>query len=190
MEEIWKDIKGYDGFYQVSNLGRIKSMSRLIGRNHKTKQPERILKQYKNYKGYMQLSIGKAHKLYLIHRLVALTFIPNHEHKPQINHINGIKNDNRVENLEWCTNQENNYHATNTLKINRKTMLGKYGHNKNSKKIIQLTKSGEIIKTFLSIRHAEKVLNISHGRIRECLQNPKRSIHGFKWEYDHQQTST
>lgn len=107
MIEIWRDIDGYDGKYQVSNLGRVRSFWR---------GEPRIMEPHNTGNGYLQAHLfhdGKR-KHALIHRLVALAFIPNPESKPQINHINGIKTDNRVENLEWSTSFENQRHAVAT----------------------------------------------------------------------------
>lgn len=105
--EIWKDIKGFEGLYQVSNLGRVKSFWAWRGAN------QRILNPYTDRGGYLWLSFSKNKKSYfqLIHRLVANAFIPNPKNKRTVNHKNGDKTDNRVENLEWCTQSENNFHA-------------------------------------------------------------------------------
>lgn len=109
MNEIWKDILGYEGLYQVSNLGRIKSLARLKSRYN---APEQIRSQG-NKNGYkiIQLSKNDKKKTFKVHRLVALMFILNPDGKPHVNHINNIRYDNRVDNLEWVTNKENLEHA-------------------------------------------------------------------------------
>ena len=99
--EIWKDIKGYEGYYQISNLGRVKSL-----RSNKLLKPA-LDRGY----SYVVLCVKMKSKKYKIHRLIAIHFIPNYHNKPHINHIDGNKRNNDISNLEWCTNDENRKHA-------------------------------------------------------------------------------
>lgn len=117
--EIWKDICGYEGLYQVSNFGRIKSVDRII-KNTGTKSGEYHVKEkikkiseYKSRGGYCGVTLYRNNngKSYRVHRLVAQAFIPNPENKPEINHIDGNKKNNCVDNLEWVTGEENTLHA-------------------------------------------------------------------------------
>ena len=113
MEEIWKDIEGYEGLYQVSSVGIVKSLKRLVNSKHSSRTVnEIILKQSLNKWGYYAVGLHKYGKvnIFRVHRLVAVAFIHNTESKPCINHINAIKTDNRAENLEWCTIRENTSH--------------------------------------------------------------------------------
>ena len=115
MEEIFKDIEGYEGLYQVSNLGRVKSLDRIINRSNGSKMTiiGRILIPHFDGAGYLFVHLSKNNKgtPKNIHRLVGIVFIPNPNNKATINHINGDKLDNRSENLEWLTNKENSDHA-------------------------------------------------------------------------------
>ena len=112
--KIWKDIPDYEGLYQVSNFGEVKSLPKIrnvFSSNYIAK--ERILKPALNDSGYkiVVLTKNKKSKSLRVHRLVALAFIPNLENKPQVNHKDGNKLNNHIDNLEWCTNSENEIHA-------------------------------------------------------------------------------
>ena len=112
-EEIWKDIPGYEGLYQVSNTGKVKSL------NYMKTRKEKILKPRKEGKGYLKITLSKEgeKKDFKIHRLVASVFIPNPNNLPQINHIDECKTNNNVENLEWCDNRYNSNYGTHTQRM-------------------------------------------------------------------------
>lgn len=109
--EIWKDIAGYEGLYQVSNLGRVKSLERDTKRARPQHIQERILKQRNGEYLMVYLADAGKYEARLVHRLVAQAFISNPDNKPIVNHIDGNKYNNRADNLEWCTHKENVIHA-------------------------------------------------------------------------------
>lgn len=169
MKEIWKDVKGYKGFYQISNLGNIRCCQRIdkIGRHKKSK----ILKLDKQYDGYLKICLHKSckQKKVMIHRLVAEAFIPNPENKPEVNHINGKKDDNRVENLEWVTRKENMKHAFNTG----------LAHVWNKKKVICL-ETGII---FNSASEAERNMNLCTNKVSAVCRGVRKSTGGYRFMY-------
>ena len=156
--EIWKEIKDYDGKYYVSNLGRIKSMP------NKSWSTERILKPVNQTYSFIDLCKDAKVKKLTIHRIVAIAFIENPLNKPEVNHINGNKHDNRVENLEWVTKSENQLHA---IKSGLRTCKGiKNSQCKlNEKKVIDIYTSKMCTKD-LSIKH-----NISMATICDIRNN-------------------
>lgn len=146
MEEVWKDVVGYEGLYQVSNLGRVRSLDRIVNGN---RLKGKILSQVKDTKGYLFLRLSKNgnSKRFLVHRLIAEAFIPRIEGKNYIDHINGIRDDNRIENLRWCTHQENDSFPLSRLhrsqaKMGNQVWLGKH-HTEESKKKISEARKGK-----------------------------------------------
>lgn len=120
--EIWKEIIGYEGIYEVSNFGKVRSLDKLVNhwRGGKRIKKGKILSCINN-KGYLRVQLNNfVPKIYMVHRLVCGAFIPNPNNKPQVNHLNGIKSDNRIENLEWCTASDNIKHAYKKELISKK----------------------------------------------------------------------
>lgn len=161
MQETWKDIKGYEGLYQVSNIGNIKNIKR-----------NKLLKLNTHKQGYNVVNLCKCGKVkkYLVHRLVAEAFIPNTENKPQVNHIDGNKKNNNIDNLEFVTNSENTIHAYRT------------GLKCNAKRVKQLDLQGRFIKEWESMLQASRELKISYGIINECVSGKRKTARGYIWK--------
>ena len=142
MKEIWKDIKGYEGLYQVSSLGRIKSMERIARNNHRVR--ERILKTYIDKDGYIKCCLCKEgkRKPLMVHRLVAKAFIPNVNNYPVVNHKDEVKDNNIVDNLEWCTAKYNSNYGTSikrmSEKLKKRYLTTQNRYNTNSKIVVLL----------------------------------------------------
>lgn len=162
MEEIWKDIPNFDGMYQISNLGRVKSLC-----NDK----EKILKTRLHPTGYELINLRE--KTYRVHYLVAVVFLENPNNYTEINHINEIKNDNRAENLEWCTRKYNcNYGS-----------LPKQVGKRFSKKVVIIDDEGRERCYFESSMSAERILKIDHSSIIKCCKGKVKTAGGYKWKY-------
>lgn len=181
MVEIWKDIKGYEGIYQVSDLGRVKSL------NYNHHGMEAILKPSNRGNGYLfvVLCINKIKTNYLVHRLVCESFLPNPENKRTVNHKNGIKTDNRLDNLEWATHHENNKHAhDNGLNVSPKFWTGKFGSdNPSSIPVCRFSKTGEYIDEFAGASEAARITGLHRGHISDCCRGSLKSHGGYIWKY-------
>ena len=190
MKEVWKDIKGYEGLYQISNLGNVKSLDRKVNAKNNKKRLIKgtFLKLRFNNRNYNIVSLYKNNiqEVRFIHRLVAETFIPNPENKPEVNHIDGNKSNNRVDNLEWNTHSENIQHSwDNGLQYTTEKMR-KAGYEmckKMSIPIIQYTLNGEFVKEWNSAADVQRELNIYRSSISMCCKEKKKSSHGYMWRY-------
>jgi len=178
-EEIWMPVIKFEGYYEVSSLGRVKTLPK-----KQNGFKDRILKPMVNKFGYVYVMLmGRKH--IFIHRLVAEAFIDNPSNKSSVNHINGVKDGNYVSNLEWVTLSENSKHAykIGLSKVN-KTMLGKKGalcH--HSIPVDQYSKHGEFIKKFPSGKTAAEELGLSQGNIWSCLNGFYKTTGGFIFKY-------
>lgn len=182
MEEIWKDIQGFEGHYQVSNLGRVKSLARTrkSGYGSMSKVNERFLKSKIDRYGYVAYTLCKDNKMsyYTSHKLVATAFIINPNYYSQINHINGNKLDNSVENLEWCNNSHNMKEAYRLgLSKPRKS-----AENVLSKKVVMI-KDGVVVKTFDSLTDAGAYCGVLKTAIGNCLKGRSKTCAGYEWMY-------
>lgn len=166
--ENWKDIEGYPN-YQVSNLGRVKSLG-----NNKTRK-EKILKSGKNNKGYLKVILYKEGKIknYRVHRLVAQAFLDNPNNLSEVNHKDEDKTNNRVENLEWCTHQYNNNYGTHNEKVVKTLSIP----------ILQFSLDGEFIKKWDSATQVERELGFYQSSITKCCKGKQKTCGGYKWYY-------
>lgn len=188
-EEIWRDVVWYERRYQVSNLGNIRSVRRKF----------KLLRFQKSNSGYLRVALfnGEDYQIISVHRIVAQVFIPNPENKPCVNHKNGIKTDNRVENLEWCTYSENLKHAYTTLGVKgsrlgkitpderrvriSNTLKGKMALEKHprAKKVLCM-ETGEI---FDCAKLAAIKMNVNYTSLKKCCRGEHRTCGGYHWQY-------
>lgn len=189
MEEIWKDIKGYEGIYQVSTIGRVKALPRTVtdslGRT--MRKEERILAtRPSSQTGYLSINLTKDGKVktHSVHRLVAEAFIPNPMELPCVNHKDETRDNNMVDNLEWCTYQYNNTYGTAMER--RNASLAKFiaEHLDESKAVIQYSLEGKKIREFACLRDAEKELGLyKNSTVAACCFHQSKTAYGFVWRF-------
>ena len=175
MKEIWKDIKGYEGIYQVSNKGNVRSLDRtVITKENKVRSLKgKLLKPATITHGY--LGVNLCNKSYRVHRLVAEAFIPNPNNLPIINHLDEDKTNNCVDNLQWCTSQENNTYGTRLQKASD-SMKKKENHGLNEQIIEMIKNQNKKVlcvttnKVFDSIKEASEFYNVSRTGISGCCK--------------------
>lgn len=174
--EVWKDIDGFNGQYQVSNYGRIYS-----------KYSDKILKQMPRRHGYLSVWLygngegisGRNGKTYAVHRIVAQAFIPNTDNKPEVNHKNEDKADNRAENLEWVTHIENSNYGTRNERLGNANLNGK-----RSKPVYEYDKTtGELKEIYPSVHEVARRYGYNIGNISLVIAGKKKSAYGSVWKH-------
>ena len=175
--EEWRDVVGYEGLYQVSSEGRVKSLERTFidksGRKRTVK--ERILKPGMDKGGYLRIDLcasGKS-RMFSVHRLVCQAFHDNPENKLDVNHINENKTDNRACNLEWSTRKKNCNHGTRNVRMAET----------KSKQVGQYTLNGELIKVWSSATEAERRAGFDHSAISKVANGKRKTAYGFRWKH-------
>ena len=169
MEEQWKDIFGFEGLYQVSNFGRVKSFKGCRG------VQERILKPRKVANGYLQIALCKdgKHNWRLIHRLVAEAFLPNPNNLSDVNHKDENPQNSNLENLEWVDHKTNINYGTG-IERRAKTRL---------KTVFQYRLDGTFVKEWPSLKEVQRQLGFNHGNISSCCNGRNKTSYGFRWKY-------
>ena len=173
MTEIWLPIEGYENLYEVSNLGRVRSLEHTVIKKNgvKLKVPGKILKPGTNKNGYLKVVLSKngIHRNYYLHRIVSTAFIPNYDKKPCVNHLDEDKTNNTADNLEWCTAKENTNYGTRN----------KRSSEKRSKPVLCV----ELNRIFPSLNEAARQLRLSVGNISYVLTGRSKTAGGYHFEY-------
>ena len=188
MEE-WKDVVGYEGMYQVSNHGRVKSLDREIesircGKEFRYTHKGMLIKAEPRNHGYLSVSLyghgGKngRFKQKSVHRLVAEAFVPNPNGFGEVNHIDEDKTNNFADNLEWCDRKHNCNHGTIIQRRSQKATNGK-----KSRPIVQMGMNGEYIATFPSMAEANRTFGFAQGNIHKAIHGVYSQAYGYKWKY-------
>lgn len=178
MEEIWKDVVGYEGYYQVSNLGRVRSLDKEVNclKGQKRIAKGKVLKLIPYTNGYLsvRLSADNAQKKVLVHRLVAIAFLPNPNELPEVNHKDEVRTNNCLDNLEWCDRSYNVHYGT---------ALQRMKESRKVRPVIQKDLDGNVIKRWRSILDAGKGVGVNHSSIMRVCQGKQHTSMGYKWEY-------
>lgn len=166
--EIWKDVIGYEGRYQVSSEGRIRSLPTKSRTKYFSGD---IIKQFQDKAGYM--AVGLSRKIFKVHRIVATAFIENPNNYPCVNHKDENKTNNKIENLEWCTHRYNSNYGTRNKRISQNS----------GRMIVQYDLNGNEVKRWKSIADAARYYGVERTTICGCCANRQHTSCGYIWKY-------
>ena len=177
--EIWKDIKGYEGLYQVSNLGRVRSL------HYRNTNEVRELFLKPHNRGYLQVELHRYgdRKMFTVHRLVALAFVDGFAKNREVNHIDENKHNNRADNLEWVTTSENVLHSAAHRKKVKTRNYPKFRPRTDNRAILQFSLDGHLIKRWVSTIEVKEKLGYSDWSIKQCCRGKRKTAYGCMWQY-------
>ncbi|WCT58847.1 NUMOD4 domain-containing protein [Limosilactobacillus vaginalis] len=179
-DEIWKPVRNYEGLYEVSNMGRVKSISHKSwnGKGYFLTKPKIIKPRIKRF-GYLSVALSKNNKAkeFKVHRLVAIAFIPNPQNLPQVNHKDENKLNNRVSNLEWCTPKYNNNYGEHTKNISQSLLK-----NHRLRPVLQLN-NGKVIRRWKSINELKNT-RFKTSYIYSTMAGRYSTAYGYSWKYE------
>lgn len=182
MEEVWKPVEGYEEFYQVSNMGRVRSIDRIVAKGWRPYLKHgRVLAPQARQHGYLSvwLYTGDAKKQVSVHRLVAEAFCERKEGQDEVNHLNENKQDNRAENLAWCTRSENCSYGEKLAESRKKWR----NRADRSKAVRQYTLSGEFVKEYPSLHEVRRQTGFGEGNICHAINGKYTHAYGYVWKY-------
>lgn len=177
--EVWKDIEGYEGLYQVSNTGKVRSLRY----RNQDKMNELFLKPHNQ--GYLQVELHKngKRKMFTVHRLVAMAFVDGYAIGKEVNHIDENKQNNISTNLEWVSTSQNVLHSISHRKSVMTRKYPKFHARKDKQTVLQMSLNGEVIKRWESTIEVKEKLGYSDWSIKQCCRNNRETAYGYKWQY-------
>ena len=177
--EVWKDICGYEGLYQVSNLGRVRSL------HYRNTDEVRELFLKPHNRGYLQVELHKNgdRKMFTVHRLVAIAFVEGFSEDREVNHIDENKHNNRADNLEWMSTSENVRYSISHRKKVKTRQYPKFRPRSDNRAVVQISLDGRLIKRWNSTIEVKERLGYNDWSIKQCCRGNRRTAYGCMWRY-------